>query len=137
MVSYYFESANDLALKVRMMQEFQIRNEPVPQELLQATEQWLAAERRYARINPEDADANVRDRLLHEMQEFDGEMAAIFVLFLDANGTPIQNETAHTKPPLSPNASAIASANRGGRDIRTVISGKWGVGAPVNVSPAQ
>jgi signal transduction histidine kinase len=125
LLQYYFQINTDLALQYRMANEFSARGVPLPTELATADKIW----------------ARNRDRLLPSVfippgwrngnkpakagkkgasgEIYDSELAAIFVIHINANGQAIPNSASDSSP-LSPNTEAIPNAEAKGHDWRTV-----------------
>jgi signal transduction histidine kinase len=145
LVSSYFQNTTDLALKVRMAQELQLLGQPLPPELIVAAQEWIASRgvptataaaaptlRSVSSDEGED-DAHdgesevegAEDSSSHEAPEtdpYDGELAPIFSLPLNASGELINNPNAFALP-VAPDTAAAASALASGSDLRTVVSG--------------
>jgi signal transduction histidine kinase len=128
LVGSYFRTTTDLALQHRMAHEFQRLGAHPPPELAAADLAWYTNRGQLLPNQPPTAASTADDHSDGENrsddpvgeEEFDSELAAIFVLSLNADGAPIATPGAP-----APNRSAIASAQANGSDIRTdyVING--------------
>lgn len=136
LVSNYFQNTTDLALKVRMAQELQLLGQPLPAELITASQQWIAsragaptAVAQSFRPASDEAELEHEEEggeegIAHELAEtdpYDGELAPIFSLPLTAQGELISNPNAFGLP-VAPDAFAAAAALLHGSDLRTVVS---------------
>ncbi len=110
----YFQQTTDLALQHKMYHEFQVLGAPIPPLLANADLDWSS--QRYV------PDATPRQQNTVEQRAaeiaYTGELAAIFVLVLDAEGELLFNP-ALTPPPIEPVREAVASAMEQGHDWRT------------------
>ncbi|MCG8352755.1 MAG: hypothetical protein MI924_33745 [Chloroflexales bacterium] len=129
LISYYFQDTTDLALKHKMAHEFQLLAAPVPSELVVADLVWSANRERLLplilanRPNEEFESGNGRiddDVAQIAVEEaYDGELAAIFMLPLSAEGEALYQP--HTRTPLlDPNHEALNAALEQGSDLRTI-----------------
>jgi signal transduction histidine kinase len=142
LVDSYFQTTIDLALQHRMAHEFLREGAPVTPELEAADRSWYENRRRlFPRIatpepeSPQEADTHEEepgsgeaggpplDNTEQENAEdlYDGELAAIFVVPLDATGQISGTVSALTLP-VAPNKPAVTAALATGSDWRTVIS---------------
>lgn len=127
----YFQHTTDLALRYRMAQEFLRRGAPVPPELATADRDWYANRAPLfsatassdgavsdgaAGGEQDDGAGETNDRAAEAT--YDGELAAIFVLPLSAEGQVRTVPNVRT-PPLAPDRQAIAVALAQGSDVRT------------------
>ena len=137
LLNFYFRATTDLALQHRMAHELVFLNAPVPAELVAADRAWATNRSRLLPFvptpEPERRDANGNDRRERELtwpvgdgdrpedieaeQEFDGELAAIFVLPVGNTGNLLPGGTS---APMVPDATAAAEAMTHGWDIRTI-----------------
>jgi signal transduction histidine kinase len=129
LVGSYFRTTTDLALQHRMAHEFMRLGARPPPELAAADLAWYTNRgkllpsqpspmaRAASTSNDHNAGEKHSDDLAGE-EEFDSELAAIFVLWLNADGMRIATPGAPA-PAIAPNRSAIASAQTNGSDIRT------------------
>jgi signal transduction histidine kinase len=107
-VRWYLQSATDWALEHRLVQELERRGQPVPADLLAADHAWRAARPRlFAGVVDVEVEAS-----------YDGDLAAIFILPLTADGQPL-DAPGPDAPPVAPDRSALAAALQQGRDWRT------------------
>ncbi|NJN66826.1 MAG: histidine kinase [Chloroflexaceae bacterium] len=110
----YFQRTTDLALQHKMYHEFQVLGAPVPAALVNADLDWSS--RRYVPPMVSRQRENI-DRRAAEIA-YTGELAAIFVLVLDADGKVLFNPST-TPPPIEPVREAVAVAMEQGYDWRT------------------
>ncbi len=126
----YFQRTTDLGLQHKMAHEFRLLGAPVPPELAAADRDWYDQRAihlpRTLLIGDDDDDTYEDDEYEDDEHEdefeeefYDGELSAIFVLPLDANGQMLFDPNPHT--PLSPNREALQHALAHGSDWRTVI----------------
>jgi signal transduction histidine kinase len=138
----YFQSSTDLALRFRMAQEFESRGLALLPELAEAASLWSAqrpdasslprpsatAPRRSSDDEEGGGDGEggegggAEESELSEPEHYDGDLTAIFVLPLDAQGRLLSNPNPFA-PPVAPSAEAAASALATGSDLRTVRAG--------------
>jgi signal transduction histidine kinase len=129
LVGSYFRTTTDLALLHRMAHVFMRLGARPPPELAAADLAWytnrgqllpnqppIAASSASTSDDHNDGE-NHSDDLVAE-EAFDGELAAIYVLPMNANGVLIATPGT-TTPAIAPNRSAIAGARAHGSDIRT------------------
>jgi len=129
LVGSYFRTTTDLALQHRMAHEFMRLGAQPPPELAAADLAWYTNRGQLLPNQPPTAASSARtsddhndgenhsDDLVAE-EAFDGELAAIYVLPMNANGVLIATPGT-TTPAIAPNRSAIAGARAHGSDIRT------------------
>ncbi|MEO7913721.1 MAG: histidine kinase dimerization/phospho-acceptor domain-containing protein, partial [Roseiflexaceae bacterium] len=129
LVGSYFRTTTDLALQHRMAHEFVRLGVRPPPELVAADLAWYTNRGQLLPNQPSTAvsaasttddhsdGANRSDDLVGE-EAFDGELAAIFVLPLNADGMLIVMPGTPTLA-IAPNRTAIANAWAHGSDIRT------------------
>jgi signal transduction histidine kinase len=123
----YFRRTTDLALQHKMAHEFMRLGARPPPELAAADLAWYTNR---GRLLPElpatplrgkrDDDEHDRERRADDIsaeEAFDGELAAIFVLSLDAQGSLIANPDM-PDPPLLPDRQAVDAARAEGSDVR-------------------
>ncbi len=132
LLAYYFQSTTDLALQYRLAREMQRLGAPLPARLEAADHEWRASRSRLAGLpapvnsggdrEQEDESGEhaeqVEDEAPHE-EDYDGELAAIFVLPLSAQGQLLSDPALFGLPNL-PEAEAAQAAQRSGSDWRTV-----------------
>lgn len=126
LLDHYLESTTDLALQHKMAHEFIERNLPVPRQLAEAERDWTTSRTRFlpqplpqpSNATPPQPDTNTT---VASEEAFEGELAAIFVIPLDANGH-VTLPPATAAFPIPPNQEAIAPAMQHGQDWRTVTA---------------
>jgi len=129
LVGSYFRTTTDLALQHRMAHEFVRLGVRLPPELTAADVAWYTNRGQLlpnqpstvvSAANTGDDQTNAENHSDDPRGEeaFDGELAAIFVLPLDAEGVWIATPGAST-PAIVPNRSATVTALAHGSDIRT------------------
>lgn len=121
MLTYYFNSTTDLALRHEMAYAFQALGEPLPPNLAHANAEWSAYRStpllRQPFVSSNDgADNHLPPR--RGSDEFDAELAAIYMIPLDPSGKVI---TLPDFPSTSvlPDAAGASAAMANGSDIRT------------------
>lgn len=130
LLRHYFLGADDLALQYKMAYEFREYGMPLPPGLSAADAYW----RNHSSVKPlttlgapdtaVDTDPDVGSRERDEWEEdYNGALAAIFVLPLDRRGAVIAGPD-NPRPLIVPNKQAIASALQNGYDLRTIGSGE-------------
>jgi signal transduction histidine kinase len=126
LVSYYFQTTNDLALQHRMVLEFRALGIATPAALAAADRQWYGSQQVPAASQYNNDDKHTENK--HEDDEHseavaeeatNGELAAIFVLPLSPQGQLLTGPNT-IAPPFAPNQAAIISALTSGYDWRTV-----------------
>ncbi len=134
-ISLYFQSTTDLALRQKMATELQYLGVALPSDLQLANQEWTS--RRGApqpapqthsddnhgseddgRVKPPVNGSRVSPLLAPET--FDGDLSAIFVVPLDAQGLHIISGTNLVPASFTPDAQAIQAAQLSGSDLRTV-----------------
>jgi signal transduction histidine kinase len=129
LVGSYFRTTNDLALQHRMAHEFVRFGARLPPELAAADLAWYTNRGQLLPSQPPTAvisastsddhnDGENRSDDLAGEEAFDGELAAIYMLPLTADGVLIATTGVPT-PAAASNRSAIAAARANGSDIRT------------------
>jgi signal transduction histidine kinase len=126
LLSSYFQSSTDLALEYRMSQQFRQLGASLPPALMAAERAWTASRppslaASLPRRNGDDGENEgdeVPQSAPHSDDIYDAELAAIFVLPLDAAGRPSAATTAFA-PLLAPDQQAVAAAIEQGQDVRT------------------
>jgi signal transduction histidine kinase len=124
LLRYYFQSSTDLALQYRMAQELRQRGLPIPAELLAADQSWAQqhrpqvarpATRTEDEEEPEEHEEDDEDEHDREQRAaaFDADLAALFVLPLDANGRLLL-PPGTLAAPIIPDQQAVAVALRQG-----------------------
>jgi hypothetical protein len=97
----YFITTTDQALEHKMAYEFHVLRAPIPASLLAADRDWsLQRDHRNGEHDDRDHDVDWDER--EGELAFDGELAAIFVLPLSAEGRLLFDPNPAT-PPISPN----------------------------------
>ncbi len=128
----YFQQTTDLAMQHKMAHEFRLLGAPLPEELLAADSDWLSNRSLLLPAAPRspvpasspphgDRDNRASEEIAEDYSEsfYDGELAAIFVLPLNAAGNLVFDPNPYT-PPLQPDAEAAAAALEQGHDWRTI-----------------
>ena len=143
LVRYYFQRETDLALEYTMAAQFRQYGLTPPTELQRAERSWLgnmapySAKTQVATTSPRYAGGEEGDdegeeghasTALPAPQEersegereskYDGQLASIFVLPIDASGNVIQNPN-QASPPFAQDSQASQAALRNGSDLRT------------------
>jgi signal transduction histidine kinase len=128
LIDRYFQQTNDLALRYKMAIQFRALGLDVPADLQRAEKTWLQNNNRTISPTPTAAHDHESDDDEHENQDngssdgqysYDAELAAIFIVPMDAAGNPILTVN-KVSPPLVNDAALINSALQTGRDLRTV-----------------
>ncbi len=128
LLARYFQSTTDLGLQHKMAHELRLLGAPIPPELAAADRDWYRNRAvlfpSSERVSDDDDDGNNDDddETIEESyaEEFyDGELSAIFVLPLNADGQLLFDPNPYT-PPLTPDAAAAANAYANGHDWRTI-----------------
>lgn len=109
-VRWYFHTTTDWALEHTLVQELQRRGQPVPADLLAADHAWHADR---PRLFPSVVDVAAETN-------YDGDLAAIFVLPLTTDGRLLGAPNPGA-PPVTPDRVALASALQRDRDWRTEV----------------
>ena len=141
LVDRYFQSSTDLTLRYKMATQLTGLGLPLTPELVSADRQWRASRGLVPSVAPastsggegEEGHEN-REREEHEGDKaeprvyYDGDLAAVFVLALDANGRPVTvTGTTGTAGTVSGSPSdfsapdAVTAALADGSDLRTVL----------------
>jgi signal transduction histidine kinase len=138
LVDRYFQSSTDLTLRYKMATQLAALGVPLTPELVEADLQWRASrglvpsslatpirsgeegeESHESREKAEHAGERIEPRVF-----YDGDLAAVFVLALDASGQPVAitdtTGTASGSPSDFAAPDALAAALAGGSDLRTV-----------------
>lgn len=130
LIGRYFQGATDLALQHKMAEEMRLRGMGVPAELAAANRDWYTGRGRAlpqpSRVSVGEAgeegggrgegDGVSQESAIEE--SYDGELAAIFVLPLAANGQLV--DPSGETPPIPADNQALTSALERGSDWRTV-----------------
>jgi signal transduction histidine kinase len=143
LLATYFQATTDMGLQHKMAHEFRLLGAPVPPELAAADRDWFAnrailfpdATPMAGAVNMDYADEMYEEYEAYEDDEhegddyyeaedyaeefYDGELSAIFVLPLDAQGRLLFDPNPYT-PPLPPNTAAVEAALEQGHDWRTI-----------------
>ena len=142
-VGSYFQSTTDLALQHMVAHDIRAGGGPVPPALQAADSDWYARQNQpvpvMAGLSPTPGEVESVGEEQHEDshdaagtaphpsgpgqqsdEAFDGELAAIFVLARDAQGTPLPQPTGVPAAPMAPDAGAVAAARAQGSDLRTI-----------------
>jgi hypothetical protein len=134
LLATYFQSTTDMGLQHKMAHEFRLLGAQVPPELAAADRDWFANrailfpdsspvsydEEEGEYEDDEDDEGDDYYEAEDYAEEFyDGELSAIFVLPLDAQGRLLFDPNPYT-PPLPPNTAAVQAALEQGHDWRTI-----------------
>jgi len=140
LLTYYFQSANDLALQYKVAQAYISAGIPVPPDLQSANAIWQTrnpvttktpfppSETEHESEYEESVDGeyhNDRQTPLpqqvntDEDESYDSELAAIYLLPVDDKGQLLDNPNAYV-PPINPNIQSIEAAIANGSDFRTI-----------------
>jgi signal transduction histidine kinase len=125
LLQYYFQINTDLALQYRMAKEFSMRGMPLPNELATADRIWARNQDRLLPsvfIPPGWRNGNKPPNAGNKgssAETYDSELAAIFIIGINANGQATSNSASNSSP-LSPDMDAILSAETKGYDWRTI-----------------
>ena len=109
---YYFQNANDSALKTKLVNVLDAIGAPVPEEL-------ETGESRESITKDADDFGEREDdeRFPHTEEIYEGDLSSIFVLPLDASGQLLFNPNPY-EPPMQPNSDAVNAALVNGIDYR-------------------
>jgi len=129
LVGSYFRTTTDLALQHRMAHEFMRLGARTPPELIAADRAWYSNRGQLlpdqpvtalsaASASDDHGDGEHQSDDLVGEEAFDGELAAIYMLSLTADGAQVI-APGTSAPAIAPNRSAIANAQARGSDIRT------------------
>jgi signal transduction histidine kinase len=144
LLKYYFQRETDLALQYKMATQLRGYGLIPPPELIQAEQDWQAVNPRLPRksqvtqptIIPapvgaeddqgEEDGSEVQTAVVQPEQSeneaedsYNGQLASIYVLPLDANGQIINN-TKLARPPFTQDEEASQAAITSGHDLRTI-----------------
>lgn len=126
LIDRYFQQTTDLALRYKMASQFRTLGLDVPVELQTAETTWLQNNDRTNPATPtarSDEESHEEEQEEHGKadsgQDYDAELAAIFVVSLDQAGKPIQTSNA-VPPPVVNETAVVTSALQTGKDLRTV-----------------
>ncbi len=126
LINRYFQRTTDLALQYRLAQEFRLRGIALPQTLASAETTWDTGRLSQppAHINTQPGHDGRDDGEHHRPytysdNEFDAELAPIFIMPLNASGQMIA-ASSDPAPPFTPNVQAVTAALQNGSDWRTV-----------------
>lgn len=134
LLGYYFATTTDLALKHKMAHELQALDATVPPELVAADTAWYANRTRFlprvaATPTPspisDDEEQREHGTETHDddlaEEAYDGELAAIFTLPLDAQLNVLSDVNTDVLP-LPPQRDAASIARSTGSDLRSVLT---------------
>jgi len=128
LVGSYFQITTDLALKHKMVEEFQRLGAPLPAELALADQAWFANRARplglalpAARRPNEDDHEGKHNEPNGEVADeaYDADLATIFVLRLNQEGQVLREQNGSPLP-FAANQRAFSTALASGDDLRTV-----------------
>jgi signal transduction histidine kinase len=114
MLRFYFDATTDLALRHELARQLRLGNLPVPADIAAADLLWSSDPPIARTTRDEEHDERHGGGTL-----LDRELAAIYVLALDARGQVI-TIPGGTPPPVVPDQAAVSAARRNGSDIRTI-----------------
>ncbi len=114
-LSLYFQNANDLALKTKLISVLEDLDVPLSIELVGEKESDQVQE--FDEIEDDDHEENETH---HAQEIYAGELSTIFVLPLNLKGELLFNPNPFV-PPMEPDQAAITSSIKEGIDFRTVI----------------
>lgn len=125
----YLQSTTDLAMQHKMLHEFQMLGAPVPTELEQSDLDW-SIQRLVQYYSPAtmSGDSPPSTGTAPEIA-YDGELAAVFVMSLSADGRLLFNP-GMSEVPIEPDQESLKVAMQQGKDWRTVSSSD---GTPVRL----
>ena len=142
LLTIYLQSITDLALRHKIAHEYEVMNLPMPPELTTADQQWADIRKRIFpslfgqtststnNDNPKIAGGPVTgqaesvDKLSLE-EAYDGELSAIFLIPLDAQGHSLKTALSENRFAQSrglPDQQAVQVALHNGFDMRTIQS---------------
>ena len=127
LLTYYFKSATDLALQVKVAQEYSRLGLAVPLDLQAVDLAWQTQRKSPTpTLSPirreEDDEGSEEDTPKYsnsDEESFDSELAPIFILLIDSQGQVIVNPNAYSSS-IQPDPQAVAAALANGSDFRTV-----------------
>lgn len=136
LIDRYFQQTTDLALQYKMALQFRILGLAVPEELEDAETQWLQNNQNIVSpVRPSDlfveSDDNYDDDSDDDHEDdhsesdqtesytYNADLAAIFIVMLDENGSPI-SVPGVPAPPASYSIAALDNVEANGYDLRTV-----------------
>ena len=142
LLTLYLQSTTDLALRHKIAHEYEVMNLPLPPELTMADQQWAEIRQRIfpnlfgKASTPPNSDnpkptggqgtqqaESVAKLSLEEA--YDGELSAIFLIPLDAQGHFLKtalNENRFAQSRVLPDQQALQVALHNGSDMRTIQS---------------
>ncbi len=123
---WYFQQTTDQMLYHKMAHEFSLLGAPIPVSLQQADEDWsilrFGNQRGVSTAQPEPPTSQPLWGLEQESTfAYDGELAAIFVLSLSADGRLLYNPGLAAAP-IAPHQDSLAVALAAGHDLRTITT---------------
>ncbi|MBX6770311.1 MAG: histidine kinase [Chloroflexi bacterium] len=124
MLRFYFDATTDLALRHELARQLRLGRLPVPADIAAADLLW-SSDPPIARTERDDD----HDERHSGGSLLDRELAAIYVLTLDAQGQVIAGPES-TPPPVAPDQAAVSAARQNGSDIRTI---RLSTGLPVRL----
>jgi signal transduction histidine kinase len=133
----YFQMTTDLALKHKMMHEFQLLGAPLPASLANTDVDRSTA--RFGSPQPVSPDWGGEERVMLDTLEeqivaYNSEFAAIFVMSLSADGRLLYNPSAFDLP-IEPHQEAVKAAMATGNDWRTITAANLPSTAATDGSP--
>jgi signal transduction histidine kinase len=133
LLTYYFQSATDLALQYKVAQVYLNAGLPLPANLQSADATWQVRHPVVSNTPRPKSESETEDggddnsststastAASQETDEaYDSELSAIFLMPVDVQAQLLNNPNAFT-PPLAPNSPAVKAALAYGSDFRTV-----------------
>jgi signal transduction histidine kinase len=128
MLSYYFKSSTDLALRYKVAQEYIKLGRPIPEDLQAADQAWqkktAPTQITYAPSSQDEGEVDSEQGTPSYSSEggeetYDSELASIFILPIDIKGQLISTPNVYTLS-FQPDSQAVEAAFGKGSDLRTV-----------------
>jgi signal transduction histidine kinase len=123
LLAYYFQTTTDLALQHKLAHEFVLLGVDLPPELAAADAAWYSGRLDFPAPTPSpyngEGDGEPHPVPSDELDNFDSELAAIFIVPLDADGQPLDmpGGTINLRG-FTPDQGAVQAALVNGRDWR-------------------
>jgi signal transduction histidine kinase len=126
LLEYYFQINTDFALQYRVAKEFTTQGFPLPDDLATIEQNW---DRNGDQLLPNlfippgwrKANPNATGKGNGFLEDaYDGELAAIFINWLDSDGELLQSSISNS-PFFTPDINAVQTALANGLDQRTVL----------------
>ena len=134
LINRYLQQTTDLTLQYKMATEFRLLGLNIPPELLHAETIWLqnnsreVPQFRPTAVKVTDSSGNDEEyeehtdemeKYIEEEHLYNADLAAVFAISLDTNGSPILASNL-IAPPTVNSPEALVSAQQTGHDLRTV-----------------